>query len=165
MKATWAIGIGIALVAIVAGVFIASRLTLPGISSPQETPRASLIIREIILGTPTNASEASKPNPVLRQQATYQTNQPLALRLTTQAATAQSFTIQVRLLTDKGNVVILKPASLTMRSGVGAYCCWQISQEGKYSFQVFRPDGGITSIPLTIIKAYSSGASQLQILH
>lgn len=119
-----------------------------------------VVINSIILGTLRSASDTKKPNPRLLQKESYETGEPLALRVMTPQTLTQPLTLSVRLLTSAGQVYELQPSQLTIAAGTTSFCCWQITQVGSYRLQIFRPDNTVTAIPLTITKgsAPPSGA-------
>lgn len=110
------------------------------------------IISEIILAALTDPSRRAEKAPPLRQSNTYTTDNLLALRITTEPSITSPIQLGARLLTEKGLIVELDPPSFTLPPGVSTFCCWQVAQAGVYTLQLFRPEGIITSIPLTIIK-------------
>lgn len=135
------------------GVYFASKIDISQPLHVQTPEGRQLIITEITLGTPIDAAEVTARNPKLRQLAVYSTADPLALRITTDAAVTEPFTVSARLLTPAGAVVELTPTQATFEPGTSSFCCWLVSQPGKYTLQIFRPEKVITSLPLVIKQA------------
>lgn len=135
------------------GIFIASRLDISQPLHVQTPEGRDLIVSEITLGTLLDPTQANQKNPRLRQQDSYTTADPLALRITTTPEVTASFSVGARLLTPEGTVVELVPSSVTFSPGTSSFCCWTVPQSGHYTLQLFRPEKVITSLPLLIEQA------------
>lgn len=127
-----------------------------------DIPEGQAIISEIILAAVANPSRRQEDNPPLRQHAMYSTADYLALRITTLPTITTPIQLNARLLTASGSVIELNPPSFTLPPGQSTFCCWQISDEGTYTLQLFRPEGTVTTFPLRIRKAGGSGANIIQ---
>lgn len=139
-------------------VVVATALTLLVLSAwPDSQGSGPPSIREITLGTLRRADEADKPNPRLKTESSYPSNAPLALRVISSGRSGQSIKLQARLLTTDGQVKVITPSQIELPVGRSTFCCWRISEAGKYVLQIFRPDQTITSIPLWIERGESSG--------
>ena len=135
---------------ILVGVIVAHYVELAQPLTFTDREGREILIREITLGTLLTEAELTKDNPKLRQPSSYVTTDPLALRITTDPIVQQPVTLSVRLLTPAGEVVELTPSQVSFQPGTSSYCCWQIGQPGKYSFQIFRPEKVITTIPIQV---------------
>lgn len=147
-----------ALAVIGLGVFYAWRIEL--LPAPPNNVQDT-IITEIKVGTPISPSEVRQPNPRLRLQSTYSTEDPIAARFTTSTELTAPTQVSIRLLDSSRGVVDLMPSQITLQPGSTTYCCWTIPTSGKYLLQFFRPENVITSIPLEI---YSSASGRNPLL-
>lgn len=138
---------------LILGIIIASRIDVSQPLHVQTPEGRDLIVSEITLGTLLDATQANQKNPKLRQQDSYTTADPLALRITTNVEVTAPFSVGARLLTPEGTVVELVPSSVTFAPGTSSFCCWIVPQPGHYTLQLFRPEKIITSLPLLIEKA------------
>ncbi|MEX0649872.1 MAG: hypothetical protein WD200_02640 [Candidatus Andersenbacteria bacterium] len=134
-------------IAIVAGVVYGLRRN----ESSPATSGGSLVISEILVGLRTGENPLDPANPRIKQRDTYTTDDPLMLRATA-TGTSTPYTLSVRLLTQTQSAVPLTPSQITLQSGKSTFCCWKIADPGKYTLQIFRPGGGVTSIPLNILQ-------------
>lgn len=132
------------------GIFIAVRIDRSRAINIAAPAGRELIISAITLGTPLDAAEAARPEPRLRQRASYTTTTPIALRITADPAVTYDFTVSTRLVTTTGTIIELDPSQATFRPGTSTFCCWHIDEPGKYTLQIFRPEKVITSLPLLI---------------
>lgn len=135
------------------GIGIANQIDLSQPLHVQTPEGRELIVSEITLGTLIDPAQAQDKNPKLRQQDSYTTADPLALRITTDPGVDASFSVGARLLTPEGTVVELVPSSVTFAPGTSSFCCWTVSRAGRYTLQIFRPEKVITSLPLFIEQA------------
>lgn len=133
------------------GVIVASRIELTTPIRTTTSDGRELIITEITLGTPiTRQGQPIAREPRLQQADHYKTTDVLALRLTTSPEVDFDYTVSVRLLTERGEVVELDPSHVPFAPGTSTYCCWAAPPAGEYTFQIFRPERIVTSIPLEI---------------
>lgn len=82
----------------------------------------------------------------------YTVGEPLALRVQTADPAPETFQVTIRLLTERGEIKPLAPATVTFTKKKDTYCCWVVNEPGIYKLQVFRPDQRISSFALTIQK-------------
>lgn len=142
------VGALIALI-ILSGIVFALRINL----MPATTSGRDALIREITLGVIAGSGHTTKANPPLQQKQNYATSDRLVLRVVTSPSITQSFTIGARLLdveNPQGNIITLTPAQITIQPGTSTFCCWTVTDPGSYKLQLFRPDGTVTTIPLTV---------------
>ncbi len=151
-KRTLAIAVIVALI-VLTGIFIATQIDLTTPLTFEEEGGRPLIIEQLTLGALLSPEEATKPNPKLRQAASYAAGESLALRVTTDPSVTQPFTISVRLLAENGQIIELSPSQATFQPGTSTFCCWQAQESGTFSFQIFRPEKIITSLPIVITPA------------
>lgn len=121
------------------------------------------IIAEIVLAALADPATRDQENPPLQQHPTYTTQDLLALRITTQAGVTSPVQMGARLLTEAGTVVELDPPSMTLPPGQSTFCCWQVEAAGTYTLQLFRPEGIITTIPLTIRPALTQPRANIKL--
>ncbi len=123
--------------------------------SPYETTTGGTGNREIqisklTIGAAISADEAKRKDPRIAIRDSYSVSDFLALQVETAKNITTPISLSVRLITEQGSVKQLSPSSLTLPAGSSTFCCWQIPEKGKYRLQIFRPEGTVTSIPLTI---------------
>ena len=118
--------------------------------APEQTVTQQTIIAQIVLAALADSTQREAVNPPLRQAPNYSTADELALRVTTQTHVQEPIQLNARLLTLERRVVELDPPSMTLQPGTSTFCCWSIDEPGSYTLQLFRPEGIITSIPVTI---------------
>lgn len=135
------------------GIAIANQIDLSQPLQLQAPEGRELVVSEITLGTLIDPTQAKDKNPKLRQQDSYTTADPLALRITTDPSVDTSFSIGARLLTQAGTIIELEPSSVTFQPGTSSFCCWTVPQAGRYTLQIFRPEKIITTLPLFIEQA------------
>lgn len=136
---------------IIVGILVAQWIDRRSLDTAPESPHApQTIIAQIVLAALADPAQKEMQNPQLRQSPQYTTQDHLALRVTTQSHVQEPIEINARLLTLERRVVELDPPSMTLQPGVSTFCCWQIQMPGSYTLQLFRPEGIITSIPVTI---------------
>jgi hypothetical protein len=140
-----------AIAVILIGIMVAWQISL----GPNENgePARDIVITELRIGTPQSAAEITRPDPKLRQQSNYSTEDPIALRLVTTNALASNTEVSVRLLDENRAVHELIPSQITIQPGTSTFCCWTVTQPGEYTLQVFRPEKVISSLPLIITRA------------
>ncbi|MBI3251613.1 MAG: hypothetical protein HYZ62_01745 [Candidatus Andersenbacteria bacterium] len=144
------LAVALVVVAVVAGIWWASR--------PSQVDKAgggtgSGIISEIQLGALASPEEASKQNPRFIQKEAYTTDDALVMRITSAPQAPDSFEVGVRLLTPTGSILQLMPSSATFEAGTSSFCCWNITQAGDYTLQIFRPEKTVSTLPLLIRQA------------
>lgn len=120
----------------------------PQVQENGQNPQA--VITEITLAGLRTPAEETRQNPTLKQQNNYQTGEPLALRITTAESVTDAIQLSVRLLDKGGGIHDLSPPSVEFKPGTSTFCCWRINDPGSYTFQIFRPERTVTTIPLTI---------------
>lgn len=136
---------------VLGGVWTAIWVERRGAPQVQEgSEDSSAIITEITLAGLHSIQEETKENPVLRQKTVYQTGEPLALRITTAEGVREPVEVSVRLLDPNGGIHDLSPSSATFQPGTSTFCCWRISEPGKFTLQIFRPERVVTTIPITV---------------
>lgn len=133
-------------VAIVVGIWIAGGIRVHDKNSATTPEGKQAIITEITIGVPTS----QKPNPSLEQKNTYTAGEAIAMRVTAGPEVKDPFEISVRLLTENGAVVALSPPTAKFSPGSSTFCCWHVAEAGQYTLQIFRPEGIVSTIPLTI---------------
>lgn len=141
----------IAILVVLTGIVVARRINL-GPNENGETAR-DVVITELRIGTPQSAAEVTRPDPKLRQQSNYSTEDPIALRLVAANSLASNTEVSVRLLDENRAVHELTPSQITIQPGTSTYCCWTVTEPGTYTLQVFRPEKVISSLPLIITRA------------
>lgn len=135
---------------VLAGVWTAIWLERSGPQVIGDDQAQGAIITEITLAGLRTPAEETRQNPTLKQQNNYQTGEPLALRITTSETVKDVTQISVRLLDKGGGIHELSPSSLEFQPGTSTFCCWRINEPGSYTFQIFRPERTVTTIPITI---------------
>lgn len=135
----------ILLLALAGGIIAARRINLSGTPPPTALPR----IAEITLDRVHPEITDGDRNPAFSStRSGLTTADRLALRVITDNTT--SFTMKLRLLTTTGDIKDLEPSTVSFTPGQTGYCCWRISEPGTYTVQIFKPDGSLTTLPLTI---------------
>ncbi len=154
-----AIWIVIILAVVILGIIVAMRIQLIRQNTNVASTMAGTIISEIQFGALLSPVEADKLNPRIQQKQFYTTSDRLVMRLTTTPEVTEPFEVAVRLLTPSGSIVELNPPSATFTPGTSSFCCWQITKEGTYTLQIFRPEKTVSTIPLVIQKGTEPGPS------
>jgi hypothetical protein len=147
--------------AVTAGVIIAlyiDRTRLYSIPAQPLLEERQFIISELTLAALADPAARDKQNPPLKQSKVYRATDLLALQVTTHQAVTSPVQINARLVTQTGAIIEMDPPSITLPPGKSTFCCWQVEQEGEYLLQLFRPEGIISTAPLTIRRG--SGAPQ-----
>lgn len=120
-------------------------------TAQRETTSGTVRLSDITLGIPDGAIPADGGVPSrLKQEARYTTADQLALRFVAEVVGGVPGAVSVRLIDDHGTIQPLQPDRIPIRPGMSGYCCWIIPKPGTYHLQIFRPEGGITSLPLEI---------------
>lgn len=153
-----AIVIFIGIILFVGGIWFALLLpdnTYQDTRGPSDTTSVPLF-SDLRLGTPVRAEFANQKNPPIKQKSEYTVNELIMLRGTTTEAATDSVSLDVRLVDDKSRIVPLTPSSVSLAPGTNSYCCWTIETPGKYTMQIFRPDSIISTLPITIVRDYTT---------
>ena len=137
----------LALVAIGGGVIVATRVSLDPHAGPATD--SSVGIQAITFGL--RQADGS----TIKTRDYYYPNEPLALRVERRQL-SQPVSLNARLLSEDQSVVPLNPSRVTIPANETLFCCFAEPPEGKYTLQLFRPDGVTTNIPLTIRPARSA---------
>jgi len=147
--------------ALIGGVLLAQVLFNRSLSNDGSTTgdTSKTTIADIRLAALADPTRINESNPPLRQFSSYTTNDYIALKITTTADAPARQEITARLLTSDGGVKALNPPSFVFPSGTSTFCCWQVDTPGTYTLQLFRPEGGVTTFPLTIKKGVGGGNS------
>lgn len=136
---------------IMAGILAAIAIQIRSSPMPAPSETMGITVRELVIGTPLDGSTSS---PVgvgkLATRADYGPTDPIGLRISTQAPAETVLQLTVRLVRPDGTFAQIIPATVQLTQGDSGYCCWTIGESGRYSLQVFRPDGKLSSIPLRI---------------
>ncbi|MEX1111882.1 MAG: hypothetical protein WEC84_00305 [Candidatus Andersenbacteria bacterium] len=134
-------------VAVVAGILFAlGRMN----GAPTGGPINPTAISEILVGVRSGENIMDPANPHIRQKDSYGAGEPIMVRVTTTNAVSAPYTLSARLLTQNRTVIPLNPGQVTLQPGTSTFCCWTIEEAGQYTLQLFRPEGVITGVPLTI---------------
>lgn len=138
--------------AAVAGVLYVARRPLYESSSTAPIPQGQqILISEIAIGTPDQQQgQIARDNPPIEQTTGFLTTDPIMMRITTAAGVRDAVQVRVRLLAKTGQILELDPPSVEFEPGTNSFCCWQVSQPGAYTLQIFRPEGTITAVPITV---------------
>jgi len=110
----------------------------------------SLAIEDVLLGTP-REGEDNKPDPKLTTKDAYTTDEPVAMRIITSLKADESLIVQARLQTQTGEVRSLTPSNITLGPDRNTFCCWNFSEAGDFTIQLFRPDQTVVSLPIKIV--------------
>lgn len=141
----------VVILAIGAGIWASSWFyNSPYDASPNKGDSSSLLISKITVGAALSADEAQRKDPRFSVRDTYTISDKLVLDVETTKNVTTPLSLSVRLVTEEGTFKQLSPSTLTIQPGKTTFCCWQIPERGKYRLQIFRPEGTVTSIPLSI---------------
>ncbi len=130
--------------------------------STTNTSGREIIIDEIVVGAVAKDA-VGQPNPALQVKADYFMDEPLGIRITPKEDFGDPIEIHARLLKASGQVVELDPPSVTLQLGQYTFCCWRLNEAGKFSLQLFRPEGVITTIPLAIKPSLQPGTGNIKV--
>lgn len=120
-------------------------------TTQQEKIPSMVRLSDITLGIPDGTIPTDGSVPLrLKQKTQYAPTDQLSLRFTAEVAGESITSLPVRLINKQGAIQPLQPDRIPIRPGISGYCCWVIPQPGQYQLQIFRPEGGITSLPLEI---------------
>lgn len=134
------------------GVLIGLRINLNRATQLTTPVGRPPILTEITVATLLRPEQEGQPDPALKQQINYATDDPLALRITTDPSIQEPVEVGVRLMNEEGEIIGLDPPSFTIAPGTTTTCCWKVKKEGTYLLQILRPEKLITSVPLIIVK-------------
>ena len=137
----------LAIVAVGGGVIVATRVNLDPHAGPATD--SSVGIQAITFGI--RQADGS----TIKTRDYYYPNEPLALRVERRQLN-QPVSLNARLLGEDQSVIPLKPSRVTIPANETLFCCFTEPPEGKYTLQLFRPDGVTTNIPITIRPARSA---------
>lgn len=145
--------------AVIAGIWYAKTIRLEEQNAARTIVPTDRVIASIMIGALKSPAEAEDLNPRLEQKSAYTTDDQLVMRITSEPAVREPFEVGVRLLEQSGKVVEIEPPSVTFQPGTSSFCCWQVTTEGNYTLQIFRPEKVISTIPLVVKQAFGSGGA------
>lgn len=143
--------IGLLLVSMLGGIMTAFYITAPiGSEKPRAARFATPIISSIAIGELEDPLEAQAINPTIVQQRSYRVGAPIVMRVTTDPTVTNPIQLTVRLKSSKGHIIPLSPSTVTFQPGTSGFCCWTIEKKDSYILQIFRPDGYLIRLPISV---------------
>ncbi|MDP3997440.1 MAG: hypothetical protein U1C49_01715 [Candidatus Andersenbacteria bacterium] len=104
-------------------------------------------INEVILGQFPDGKSGAQ---AIKETKDFYTTDQIGLRIMAEADSGQKAVMPARLLNSAGQITNLSPNQITLSGGENRFCCWQVEESGEYVLQLFKPGGGITTLPLTV---------------
>lgn len=154
MKRALLVAVILAGIAVISGVIVALNVDLNPINSigkNESEPR----ITGLTLGTYSLPTTGSSGQNIFKTKKQYLDTDQLVLRVERDDL-SQSVHLSARLKLEDGTIEPLTPSNITIGVEQTEFCCWEIKKPNTYTLQVFKPGGGVSTIPLVVRSDRSS---------